>query len=431
MINVNVLDYAQLYAEETLLKYVNENIKNYSSQIEQFTAITDYISKYSYNPEIGNYIHLVILKSGNSSALSSAIDFMAKSIGIKSHIRVSENDDDKEVILRSVIALIDNEFYISKILFNESLVHNYSIYKIPQGYSYRKSEEDENSIIIYQYDGYEEEINIPGVLDNKKVIGLDKKCFYNGVKFTHTNIKKISIPESIISIGDGTFSELLNLTEITIPKSVKYIGYRVFEGSNKIENINVDKENTEYSSEEGVLYNKNKNILINYPPGKKNETFNTSEILEKIENYSFYRNHILNKIYCSKSINYIGKNAFGNSSIEEIYFKGDPPIIGEDAFLFLNVTINYPKNNKKWTYINNSNYGSFNIAWKEIDIDENREDIMDNNTILWVLIIFGDIIIILVIIFIIIIKRKDKDKTSNNIETIGRDGLLKEQNKLS
>ena len=441
-----VHDYAKVYTEETLRKYVDENIKDQGTQLEQYSNITDYISQFPYNSEIESYITLIILKKGNSWAHSSAIDFMAKYAGIKSHIRVSENDNDTEVILRSVVALIDNEFYVAKILYNESLEHNYTIYTIPQGYSYRKSEDDENNIIIYQYDGYEEEINIPSKLDDLNVIGLDKKCFANGVKFSDTKITKIIIPESIISIGNGTFSDLYGLEEITIPKSVKSIGYNVFEGCNYLTKINVDSDNPNYCSDEGILYNKNKTILVNYPPGIEDTTFNCSEILEKIDNYSFYKNKYLGTIHLSKSIKYIGEQAFGDSELTEIYFKDDPPYIADNAFLYLFITVYYPKNNNNWKSIVDSkkNYSSFEIDFVAVeDEEEGKEEEEkeeekekekekkksqseeESNTIIWVLIAVGIVIILLAIIFLIIIKKKDS--TSESIESLGNDGLLKEK----
>jgi len=475
-ITVIVHDYAQIYTEDILNNYVKENVKDKGTQLDQFTQITEYISQYPYNPNVESYISLIILKSGNHWAYSSAIDFMAKSAGIQSHMRVAENDGDEETILMSVVALINDEFYVSKILFDETNNKNYTIYPIPQGYSIRKSDEDENNIIIYQYDGFEENIIIPNKLDNKNVIGLDRKCFSNGIKFSFTKISNIIIPEGIISIGDETFSDLYYLIEINFPKSVRKIGYHVFDGSS-LENIYVDKENNDFSSDEGILYNKNKTILINYPPGKYNEKFNVPEGLEKIGNYSFYKNEYIKTISLSKSLNYIGREAFGDSSLEEIYFKEDPPIIGEDAFLYCIITIYYPKNNKKWSSIIESGeeYGSFYIDWVEVEgereekeeereeekeereeekeereeeIEEREEEKEDNekkndgenknkyeeepgesNAIIWILIVVGIVIILLAIIFLIIIKRKDK--TSESIESLGGEGLLKEQNELS
>ena len=453
-ITVNVYDYAQNYTEDTLNNYVKDNVKDKGTQLDQFTQITEYISQYPYNPKVESYISLIILKSGNDWAYSSAIDFMAKSAGIQSHMRVAENDGDEETILMSVVALINDEFYVSKILYDETNNKNYTIYPIPKGYSFRKSDEDENNVIIYQYDGFEENITIPNKLDNKNVIGLDKKCFSNGVKFSFTKISNIIIPEGIISIGDETFNDLYYLIEINFPKSVRKIGYHVFDGSS-VENIYVDKDNNDFSSDEGILYNKNKTILINYPPGKYNENFNVPKGLEKIENYSFYKNEYIMNISLSKSLNYIGKEAFGDSTLEEIYFKGDPPIIGEDAFLFCSITIYYPKNNQKWSSIIESGeeYGSFSIDWVGVEIKEeeeeeekkkdnndgekksdkpdnnNKEEPGESNAIIWILIVVGIIIILLAIIFLIIIKRKDK--TSENIESLGGEGLLKEQNELS
>jgi len=79
------------------------------------------------------------------------------------------------------------------------------------------------------------------------------------------------------------------ITSITIPASVTSItsslGYIFSNGT--MTAINVDTANTVYSSQDGVLYNKVKTILIRYPCNKTG-TFIIPNSVTKIGDYAFY-----------------------------------------------------------------------------------------------------------------------------------------------
>ena len=83
--------------------------------------------------------------------------------------------------------------------------------------------------------------------------------------FGRTDITSIEIPETIAIIGGWAFSGCINLTSITIPASVTEIGDNPFNVCNDLKNITVAADNKIYSSEDGILYNKNKTELVAFP----------------------------------------------------------------------------------------------------------------------------------------------------------------------
>ena len=84
-----------------------------------------------------------------------------------------------------------------------------------------------------------------------------------------TNLKSIMIPESVTSIGAGSFSNCTNLKSIMIPESVTSIQGTLFRGCTSLKRIDVSEGNKNYTSIDGVLYNKDKTELIECPCGKE------------------------------------------------------------------------------------------------------------------------------------------------------------------
>ena len=78
----------------------------------------------------------------------------------------------------------------------------------------------------------------------------------------------LTIPDSVTSIGDSAFWSCSGFTgNLTIPDSVTSIGNGAFVGSG-FTDINTDPGNEVYTSIDGILYNKQKTVLIACPGGK-------------------------------------------------------------------------------------------------------------------------------------------------------------------
>lgn len=82
------------------------------------------------------------------------------------------------------------------------------------------------------------------------------------------SLQSVSMGKNVSSIGSMAFDSDSLLTSISIPKSVKEIGEIALEGCVKLRRIDVDPENRNYTSVDGVLFTKNKSVLLKYPEGK-------------------------------------------------------------------------------------------------------------------------------------------------------------------
>jgi hypothetical protein len=77
----------------------------------------------------------------------------------------------------------------------------------------------------------------------------------------------ITISQGVLNIGEDTFSDS-GLTSVAIPESITNMGLGSFFQCYDLTAINVDANNSIFSSTDGVLFNKNGTVLIQYPGGK-------------------------------------------------------------------------------------------------------------------------------------------------------------------
>jgi hypothetical protein len=77
------------------------------------------------------------------------------------------------------------------------------------------------------------------------------------------------IPNSVTTIGWDAFRDAISLLSITIPNSVTTIGNNAFYGTRSLRSFTVDSANPKFSSDnQGVLYDKEKKILMQAPLAK-------------------------------------------------------------------------------------------------------------------------------------------------------------------
>lgn len=174
-------------------------------------------------------------------------------------------------------------------------------------------------------------ISIPQQIEVRNVqyhvTAIADSAFYgNGV------LAGVDIAPSVQRIGTCAFRDCSRLSYIEIPASVHYIGTFAFRGCTSLPAINVDQENTYYTSLDGMLYDRMNRTLMQCPASKQG-TVELPFKVREVAPYAFYRCTYLQKIVTGNGVERIGEHAFDyNNSLVQVVLGTGTKKIGTQAF---------------------------------------------------------------------------------------------------
>ena len=146
-------------------------------------------------------------------------------------------------------------------------------------------------------------------------------------------LTSIVIPNSVTGIGYYAFKNCSNLTSIMISSSVTSIGNRAFEGCTNLISVDVEKNNTTYASENGVLFDKAKITLLLYPIGKIDTKYIIPNSVTNIGDFAFYQCTALICIIIGNNVTKIGNSAFNKcTNLVSVTISDSVTTIGWSAF---------------------------------------------------------------------------------------------------
>ena len=183
---------------------------------------------------------------------------------------------------------------------------------------------------ITGYTGSASELVISDTLNGYPVESIGYEAFRDCDHLT-----TVTIPDSVESIGGYAFYYCTSLTTVEIPDSVESIGNSAFDNCDSLESIQVDENNPNYSSDaSGVLFDKNKTTLLQYPIGNARTSYTIPDSVESIGDKAFYHCD-MTTVEIGDSVTSIGKQAFAEcDSLTTVTIPDSVTSIGDYAFRY-------------------------------------------------------------------------------------------------
>ncbi|HAU88069.1 MAG TPA: hypothetical protein DCW90_22115 [Lachnospiraceae bacterium] len=163
---------------------------------------------------------------------------------------------------------------------------------------------------------YTEEID--GILW-RVVVDENKNVFINSEATLPENvvIPEIVAGYRVTNIGISAFDNHQEIKDITIPSGVTTIHPFAFTQCFNLININVVPENQAFCSLDGVLYTKQKDVLVSFPNGRTG-SYRIPSGVKAIGNFAF-DDALLNELWIPESVGAIGTGAFNPCNDNSLY----------------------------------------------------------------------------------------------------------------
>ena len=157
-------------------------------------------------------------------------------------------------------------------------------------------------------------------------------------------LTKVTFGKGLRTLGDYAFSTCDMLQAVTLPASLDDLGECVFQDCAVLQAIDVEEGNKYFASRDGVLYTKDKTVLIKHPEGKPSESFTLPATVKTlavgalawcgftsidlsgvtvIQDYALRQCRKMQSVTLGAGLTSIGNGAFDYAlSLRDVYYEG-------------------------------------------------------------------------------------------------------------
>lgn len=159
------------------------------------------------------------------------------------------------------------------------------------------------------------------------VLSIGQYSFWNCTSWSGN----VVLPTSLQNITQGAFNSCTSLSAITIPTTTTNIDPDAFQNCSA--SITINASNPNYSSDNGLFFDKNKTTLFLCPTSKTG-SYTIPTTVTLIQSYAFQGCGSLASVNIPAATTTIGESAFYKCSANLVVGSGNPNYASEDGVLF-------------------------------------------------------------------------------------------------
>lgn len=163
-----------------------------------------------------------------------------------------------------------------------------------------------DSIEITGFDNSVSDVVIPSEIEGLPVTTISTGAFYLSA------ITSIEVPDTVTSIGEMAFLGCTSLKTVKLSTGVAKIEKNAFGSCSALQEVQVAKDNPNFSSLDGVLYSKAQDTLVIYPAAKTDAAYTIPSGVTSVAMYAFSENPYLETLTIPNSLIKVGDSAFYN-----------------------------------------------------------------------------------------------------------------------
>lgn len=135
---------------------------------------------------------------------------------------------------------------------------------------------------LVKYIGSAEELTLPTEIDGYTLTAIEKDAFSESPK-----LKRLTVSDTVVNIAEGCLKPCTALEYLELGSNVTVFSAADLRELAMLEEVVVNKANTAFSSQNGILYSGGAGTLLLCPRALKVETLSLPHTLKTIEEYAF------------------------------------------------------------------------------------------------------------------------------------------------
>ena len=177
-------------------------------------------------------------------------------------------------------------------------------------------------------------VRFPGAKGNSYVIPNTVTRVGPYAFYALFSMTSITLPNGLTTIGNAAFASLVAVTTLSeIPTSVTSIESSAFFELVSLQAFAVAASNPNYTSQDGVLFNKSKTSLINYPSANTRTSYTIPDTVTRLEESALKDTSLIDLVVPASLTHVDGRNIYESSVLRTVTFLGDAPsTVGYNSF---------------------------------------------------------------------------------------------------